>query len=171
LLLAGGLGVYLATSKEEPKPTPPPEVKSVERPTSLANNTIEIPEEEEDAGAPPEEPPQEVKKHRGPTQDPWSCPGDIPVADIKKVLGEAQSSIRACYERALRNNNQLQGSVALEVRVGGNGHVDNSRVRGNLRDPEVSKCIQNLAKNWRFPPPRGGNCAVVGAPYNFTPKN
>jgi outer membrane biosynthesis protein TonB len=171
LLLAGGLGVYLATSKEEPKPTPPPEVKSVERPTSLANNTIEIPEEEVDAGAPPEEPPQEVKKHRGTAQDPWSCPGDIPVADIKKVLGEAQSSIRACYERALRNNNQLQGSVALEVRVGGNGHVDNSRVRGNLRDPEVSKCIQNLAKNWRFPPPSGGNCAVVGAPYNFTPKN
>jgi TonB family protein len=93
------------------------------------------------------------------------------VADIKKVLGEAQSSIRSCYERALRNNNQLQGSVALEVRVGGNGHVDNSRIRGNLRDAEVTKCIQNLAKNWRFPPPSGGNCAVVGAPYNFTPKN
>jgi hypothetical protein len=171
LLLAGGLGVYLATSKDEPKPTPPPEVKSVERPTALSNDTVEIPPEEEDAGLPPPEEPPPEKKHRGTYQDPWSCPGDIPVGDIKKVLGEAQSSIRACYERALRNNNQLQGSVALEVRVGGNGHVDNSRVRGNLRDPEVSKCIQNLAKGWRFPPPSGGNCAVVGAPYNFTPKN
>jgi TonB family protein len=172
LLLAGGLGVYLATSgKDEPKPTPPPEVKSVERPTALSNDTVEIPVEEEDAGLPPEEPAPEVKKPRVAAQDPWSCPGDIPVADIKKVLGEAQSSIRSCYERALRNNNQLQGSVALEVRVGSSGRVDNSRVRGNLRDPEVSKCIQNLTKNWRFPPPSGGNCAVVGAPYNFTPKN
>jgi outer membrane biosynthesis protein TonB len=162
--------LYLATSKDEPKP-PPAEVKSVERPTALTNDTVQIPVEEEDAGPPPEEPPAEVKKHRAPATDPWSCPGDIPVTDIKKVLGEAQSSIRACYERALRNNNQLQGSVALEVRVGLSGKVDNSRVRGNLRDPEVSKCIQNLAKSWRFPPPRGGNCAVVGAPYNFTPKN
>ena len=171
LLLAGGLGLYLATSKEEPKPAPP-EVKSVERPTALSNETVQIPVEEEDAGAPEvEPPPEEVKKHRTTSADPWSCPGDIPVADIKKVLGEAQSSIRACYERALRNNNQLQGSVALEVRVGASGKVDNSRVRGNLRDPEVTKCIQNLAKNWRFPPPSGGNCAVVGAPYNFTPKN
>lgn len=171
LLLAGGLGLYLATSKEEPK-LPPPEVKSVERPTALSNDTVQIPVEEEDAGAPPvEPPPEEIKKPRAASQDPWSCPGDIPVSDIKKVLGEAQSSIRSCYERALRNNNQLQGSVALEVRVGASGKVDNSRVRGNLRDPEVSKCIQNLAKNWRFPPPRGGNCAVVGAPYNFTPKN
>ena len=171
LLLGGGLGLYLATSKEEPKATPPTEVKSVERPTALSNDTVQIPVEEEDAGAPVEEPQPEAKKPRGPSQDPWSCPGDIPVTDIKKVLGEAQSSIRSCYERALRNNNQLQGSVALEVRVGGSGRVDNSRVRGSLRDPEVSKCIQNLTKNWRFPPPTGGNCAVVGAPYNFTPKN
>lgn len=172
LLLGGGLGVYLATSKEEPKPVPPPVVKSVERPTSLATNTVEIPPEEPDAAVEPEpEPEPEKPRHTRPAQDPWSCPGDIPVNDIKKVLNDAQSSIRACYERALRNNNQLQGSVSLEVRVGANGRVDNSRIGGNLKDAEVRKCIQNLAKGWSFPPPTGGNCAVVQRPYNFTPKN
>lgn len=170
LLLGGGLGVYLATSGEEPKPTPPPVVKSPERSTSLATNTIEIPPEEPDTGVEPEPEPEPVKRPRT-TQDPWACPGDIPVSDIKKVLNDAQSSIRACYERALRNNNQLQGSVNLEVRVGASGRVDNSRIRGNLRDAEVTKCIQNLTKTWSFPAPTGGSCAVVGAPYNFTPKN
>jgi hypothetical protein len=172
LLLGGGLGVYLATSKEEPKTPPPPVVKSVERPTSLATNTVEIPPEEPDAALEPEptEPEPTVKRPR-PAQDPWACPGDIPVSDARKVLNEAQSSIRACYERALRNNNQLQGSISLEVRVGANGRVDNARIGGNLKDAEVRKCIQNLAKGWSFPSPTGGNCAVVGAPYNFTPKN
>jgi len=169
LLLGVGLGVFLATRSDEPKP-PPPVVKNPERSTALATNTIEIPPEEPDAAVEPEPEPEPVKRPRA-TQDPWSCPGDIPVSDIKKVLGDAQSSIRACYERALRNNNQLQGSVNLEVRVGASGRVDNSRIRGNLRDPEVTKCIQNLTKGWSFPAPTGGNCAVVGAPYNFTPKN
>lgn len=165
--------MYLATSgKEEPKPAPPPVVKSPERSTSLATNTVEIPPEEPDAEVAPEPEPEEptTKRPRS-TQDPWSCPGDIPVSDIKKVLGEAQSSIRACYERALRNNNQLQGSVIVQVRVGANGRVDNSRLRGNLRDAEVNKCIQNLTRSWSFPSPTGGSCAVVDAPYNFTPKN
>jgi hypothetical protein len=172
LLLGGALGVYFATGgKEEPKPVPPPVVKNPERSTSLANNTIEIPPEEPDTGVPPEPEPEPTTKRPRSAQDPWACPGDIPVSDIKKVLNEAQSSIRSCYERALRNNNQLQGSVNLEVRVGASGRVDNSRIRGNLRDPEVSKCIQNLTKGWSFPAPTGGNCAVVGAPYNFTPKN
>jgi hypothetical protein len=172
LLLAGGLGAYFAFGKEEPKPVAPPVVKNVERPTALANNTIEIPPEEPDAGPEPVvEPEPTTKRPTRPAQDPWACPGDIPVSDIKKVLNDAQSSIRACYERALRNNNQLQGSVNLEVRVGANGRVDNSRLRGNLKDAEVNKCIQNLTKGWTFPSPTGGSCAVVGAPYNFTPKN
>ena len=72
---------------------------------------------------------------------------------------------------ALRNDNQLQGSVELEVRIANDGKVSNTRVRGSLRDPEVSKCVQNLARNWVFHSPSGGSCAVFKAPYNFTPKN
>jgi len=56
------------------------------------------------------------------------------------------------------------------VRINNDGKVSNTRVRGSMRDPEVTKCIQNLAKNWSFPTPAGGACAVFDAPYNFTPK-
>jgi TonB family protein len=170
LLLGGGLGVYLATSGGEPKP-PPPEVKSPERSTALTNDTVQIPvvEEEDAAVAPVEEP--EVKRPSRSGNDPWSCQGELPATDIKKVLGDQQASIRSCYERALRNDNQLQGSVRLDVRIGNDGKVSNTRVHGSLRDPEVSRCVQNLAKNWVFHSPAGGSCAVFSAPYNFTPKH
>ncbi len=170
LLLGGGLGVYLATSGGDPKP-PPPEIKSPERSTALTNDSVQIPlDEEEDAALPPIEEP-EVKRPNRPAQDLWTCQGDLPAADIRKVLGDQQASIRSCYERALRNDNQLQGSVELEVRIGNDGKVSNTRVRGSLRDPEVSKCVQNLARNWVFHSPSGGTCAVFKAPYNFTPKH
>jgi outer membrane biosynthesis protein TonB len=173
LLLAGGLGVYFATSGDEPKPTPPPEVKSVERPTSLTNDTVQIPvDEEEDAGeAPPEEQPGTVKRPR-PTGEVWSCDGDLDVAIISRVIAQAQSSVRACYERALRNDNQLQGQIKLEVRVTSEGKVSHTRIAGNsLRDPEVSKCVQGLAKQWSFPAVTKGSCAIFTAPFKLTPKN
>ena len=172
LLLAGGLGVYLAMGEKPAEPPPPPEVKTVAPPTSLSDNTLEIPleeEEEEDAAVEPEEP--EKKPTRPRTQDSWTCRGDLQPADIKRVLLEAQSSIRSCYERRLRNNNLLQGSINLQVRIDDHGKVSATRVRGTMRDQEVIKCVQRLAKNWSFPPPSGGNCAVFDAPYNFTPKN
>ena len=121
------------------------------------------------AVAPVAEP--EVKKPNRAGGDLWSCQGELPASDIRKVLGDQQASIRSCYERALRNDNQLQGSVELEVRIANDGKVSNTRVRGSLRDPEVSRCVQNLARNWVFHSPSGGSCAVFKAPYNFTPKN
>jgi TonB family protein len=171
LLLGGGLGVYLATSGGDPK-RPPPEIKSPERSTALTNDTVEIPvEEEPDAAPPPVEEPTAKKPRTGGGGDLWSCEGELPPADIRKVLGDQQASIRSCYERALRNDNQLQGSVQLEVRIGNDGKVSNTRIHGSLRDPEVSKCVQNLARNWVFHSPSGGSCAVFKAPYNFTPKH
>jgi TonB family protein len=171
LLLGGGLGVYLATSGEEPKTTAPPEVKSVERPTALSNETVQIPvEEEEDASEPVKEEPTATKRPRA-SGDVWTCEGDLDPKDIKRVLSQNETAIRSCYERALRNNNQLQGKVELGVRIAADGKVSNTRVQGSLRDPEVSRCIQSLAKQWSFPAPRGGSCARFDQPYTFTPKN
>jgi hypothetical protein len=167
LLLGGGLGVFFATRKgpETPKPTQPPPPK-VERSTALSNDTLEIPEEPEDAGAPTPEP---MKKPRLGT-DPWECAGDLAPAEIRRVLGEEHGAIRSCYERELRNNNQLQGDVVLQVRIGNDGKVAATRVRGNLKDNNVKGCMQNVAKGWSFPAPSGGTCAVFEAPFHFTPK-
>jgi hypothetical protein len=171
LLLGGGLGVFLAMSKEPPPPPPAePPPKNVERSTALAQDTVQLPvEEEPDAGAPPVAAIEEPKKRRG-GSDPWNCNGDVPAAEIKQLLADRQVQIRSCYEKRLRVNNMLQGSLRLQVRIGNDGKVQATRAGGTLRDPEVFNCVQALAKKWSFPAPKGGSCAVFDAPYNFTPK-
>ena len=170
LLIGGGLGLYFATRQEPEPPKPPPErPKNVERSTSLSNDTVESPTEEPevDAGDAAAEP---AKKPRVPAGDPWECSGDLAATEIRRVLGEEQGAIRSCYERQLRNNNQLQGDVVLQVRIGSDGRVAATRVRGNLKDNDVKNCMQSIAKGWSFPAPSGGTCAVFEAPYHFTPK-
>jgi hypothetical protein len=169
LIVAGGVGVFLAsrTDPEPPKPAPAP--VNVERPTSLTQDTIEIPTDEPEVVADAAIPPDTKKPVRA-AGDPWACQGDLPAAELRRVLGQEQSSIRSCYERQLRNNNQLQGDVRLQVRIGNDGKVVATRVTGNLRDAEVKSCMQNVAKGWSFPAPSGGACAVFEAPFHFTPK-
>jgi outer membrane biosynthesis protein TonB len=169
LLLGGGLGVYFATRKEPapPKEAPPPP-KNAAPSTSLEQNTVELPvDEPEDAGIAAPEPP---KRKVVPAGDPWACAGDIAPAAIRRVLGEEQAAVRSCYERQLRNNNMLQGDIKLQVRIGNDGKVAATRVGGNLKDADVKSCVQNVAKNWSFPAPAGGTCAVFEAPFHFTPK-
>lgn len=170
LLVGGGLGVFFATRKEPepPKPVAPP-TPNVERSTSLTQDTVEIPVEEPETDAGPEvvEP---VKKPRAPVTDLWNCQGSLSGGDVRKVVADGSSAIRSCYERQLRNDNQLQGSVVLQVRIGNDGKVTTTRVTGNLKDQEVKNCMQNVARGWQFPAPAGGSCAVFDAPFKFTPK-
>jgi outer membrane biosynthesis protein TonB len=170
-LVGGGLGVFFATRKEpEPKAVTPP-VPNVERSTSLTQDTVEIPTEE------PEQPDagpavvEAAKKPRLPAADLWNCQGSLSGGDVRAVVADGSSAIRSCYERQLRNDNQLQGSVVLQVRIGNDGKVTTTRVTGNLKDQEVKNCMQNVAKGWSFPAPAGGSCAVFDAPFKFTPKN
>jgi hypothetical protein len=165
------LGVYFATRAPEAPAAPPVAVKKAERSTSLANNTLEIPEDVPDAGAPPPVEAPVKKPVRQAGGDPWECAGDVTPKDITKVLNESQSAIRSCYERKLRNDNALQGALTLQVKIGADGAVAATRVRGTLNDKEVRECMQNIAKRWSFPSPTGGACAVFDAPYNFMPKN
>ncbi len=174
ILIAGGLGLFFTFRSPEapvaapPAPEPP---KAAERSTSLANDALEIPEAAEpDAGA-PEKVEVAKKPPNRPVGDQWACEGDVPATDIRRILSDSQTQVRSCYERRLRNNNMLQGTVNLQVKIGTTGKVTGTRIRGTLQDAEVKSCVQSLAKNWSFPSPTGGTCAVFDAPYNFTPKN
>lgn len=173
LAIAGAVFVGLG---EDPPPEKPiaeaPKPKNAERSTAMANNELEIPEEEPDAGPPEPEPePEKKKRAGGSVRSKWDCSGDVPAADIRSVLRSSQGQIRNCYERQLKANSMLQGAVKLQVRIGKTGKVDGTRVRGSLRDRNVRSCIQGLARGWSFPAPTGGKCAIFDAPYNFTPKN
>lgn len=108
-------------------------------------------------------------KHRKHVASSWECSGDVPRPAIREVMRRSQPTIRKCYERQLRTDNTLQGSVNLEVRIGKQGGVDGARVHGSLQNPNVRSCLRGLAREWSFPAPKGGECAVFTAPYNFQP--
>lgn len=101
----------------------------------------------------------------------WDCSGEISIGEARRVAREYDAQARSCYERALRRNNMLAGTVVMTVRVGANGSVNAVRAGGSLSDGDVRSCVRGIANRWRFPAPRGGTCAIVQVPFNFRPRN
>lgn len=156
-------------------PVGPAEVDAgvVERSTALVDQELEIPELEPDAGQPDAGQPQEettTHRPRGTTRSWEECTGDIAVADVRRVVQEYNAQIRNCYERRLKQNPLLEGSMTLAVRVAPDGRVDGTQISGSLRDRDVFSCVRQVSSHMRFPPPGGRDCAVVQVPYSFTPR-
>lgn len=177
LLLAGAIGLVLylkpsAPPEEPAKPVAKP--KEVERINPLAEQNLILEEEPEepDAGQAAVVEPEPVKKKRvaRPKRGAWDCDGTLDRAQASRVIAQNRSQVRTCYERRLKVNSILQGKVQVKLKIGANGKVTATEVTGSLRDNEVFGCVRRLAQTWEFPKPQGGNCAVVSAPFNFTPK-
>ena len=173
LLFGGAAGVWFAMSTGTPAapPPPPPPVDAGVHRVADNNLDIEIPPELPDLG-PGEDlgPPTKriVYRYVGGGGG-WDCSGEV--SDAHAVMAEAQRQIRNCYERQLKSNNTLQGTVVLSVKVGGSGAVQAVQVGGTLRDNEVFSCVRNVAQALHFAVPAGGTCAVVQQPFNLTPQH
>jgi hypothetical protein len=167
LLLMGGLLLWKFKGKEEPPPpppTPPPPV-------------AEGPKFEE---APPPPPPEEPEKKddvqtkkrvvaSGNSGCAASCSGDAP-AGLRAALAGAANSVRGCYERALRQNETLQGKLVVAVKVGPHGAACGASLASDtLGDPSVASCVLSKFRSGTFPAPIGG-CVDVKVPISFQAK-
>ncbi len=138
----------------------------IERSTSLAGEGFEIVEEVLiDAGHPDAGQPPEKTRTYVPRPD---CNGRLDQSAIAAVIGQNRRQVRACYERALKQNNLLQGRVVVQLQIGTSGSVQNVAVGGNLT-AQVNQCVRALASGWQFPPPSGG-CVRANIPFSFTPR-
>lgn len=174
LLLAGAAGIWFAMKsgeKEQRAAAVSPDAGVIERSTALVEPELVIPDPEPDAGPPIDAGPPPTKVVYRYVRGDWECSGSIPAAQARRVINENRRQVRNCYERQLKTNHTLQGTLNLQLRVGGNGEVTGARVGGSLRDPAVFSCVRNLASSWRFPVPTGGNCAVINAPFQMTPRD
>lgn len=174
LLLLGAGGLFLALGGKDEAPRQPIAAlpDAGQRSTALAQPLIEIPDEEPDSG-PPVDAGRKVRivyKYVGGGGD-WSCQGDIPAPAVQSVMQENRAQVRNCYERRLKVNNSLAGTVNVALKIGSNGSVEATRVGGSLSDNEVFSCVRSLAGRWRFPAPSGGACAVVQVPFNLSPRS
>jgi hypothetical protein len=98
------------------------------------------------------------------------CTGDIPRDAARRAVAENRLQVRNCYERALKTNHTLAGTINVQLVIGGGGQVEQVAVGGSLRDPTVAACVRRLATGWRMPAPTGGNCAIVSVPFTMTPQ-
>ncbi|TFH32478.1 MAG: energy transducer TonB [Myxococcales bacterium] len=170
LLAAGGLWFLLGNED------PPPEAEVAE-PASEAPvreqfaAELEIPEE--DAG--PEDTEDDeftARRDRPATSGPedWDCRGNIDASQLRAVIkGQPSKQVQTCYERRLKDNNLLQGSMTVLLTIGSSGSVKAISVDGTLNDRQVYACVKRVAKTWKFPQPEDG-CVRTSVPFQMMPK-
>ena len=170
LLLLAAFGLWFFVSDCEPKPEaeagePAPEAPSREQ----FAPEIEIPEEELEA--PGDEAADDAPGKRTYTRpEDWECNGTINAAQVRAVIqGVPSKQVQTCYERGLKGNNLLQGSMQVELTIGASGSVKGVSVSGSLADRQVYACVRRVAKTWRFPKPTNG-CVRINVPFQMTPK-
>lgn len=175
LLLMAGLIVWKLSSSgssAEPQPavvasaTPAPEAPLLEEPPPPPPPL----EEPEDAGV---KTAKSEKKSVAGAPASGGCAGvctGTEGAGFRGQLAGVARRAHGCYERALRNNEMLQGRMMVKVRVGPNGQVCSANVASNQTgDASLSTCVQQMFRSAQFASPQNG-CVEAEVPLNFVPK-
>jgi hypothetical protein len=89
------------------------------------------------------------------------------VSNAARVVAGMRAGFRNCYNRALSQNPDVEGRIALSIHVGPGGEVQSvgAAPSGNLPDSVVS-CVKARAQAAQFDPPQGG-LAVIQVPVTF----
>lgn len=170
LLAAGGLWFFLGNQD------PPPDTEAAEpAPEAPVREQfaaeLEIPQE--DAGPGDSEAEGKAVKHDRPTTsrpEDWDCRGTLEVSQLRAVIqGQPSKQVQTCYERRLKDNNLLQGSMTVLLTIGADGSVRAVSVDGTLNDRQVYSCVKRVAKSWKFPQP-GDGCVRTSVPFQMMPK-
>jgi hypothetical protein len=84
------------------------------------------------------------------------------VSNADRVVAGMRAGFRACYNRGLASNPDLQGSVRITAKIGPNGEVLSATPSGGggLGD-EVVSCVVRRVQSASFAPPEGGGATVV----------
>ena len=170
VLLAGAIWFFAKSCEPDPVTEPveaEPEVATREQFAA----EIEIPEEDAGLGD-IEEAEQDTKPRQAsqPRPSEWICNGTLTAAELSAVIrGQPSKQVQTCYERGLKDNNLLQGSMKVLLTIGASGGVKAVEVSGSLKDQPVYNCVKRVAKTWKFPKPKDG-CVRTEVPFQMTPK-
>jgi len=102
--------------------------------------------------------------HVSPTKA--SVVGNLDADIIRRVVRAHINEVRTCYNAGLIRKPSLEGRVAVQFTIGGQGTVTNTQiVDTTISDEEVETCIAKAVKAWKFPKPDGGGSVVVTYPF------
>jgi TonB family protein len=85
---------------------------------------------------------------------------------VAAVIRRGMHAVKACYQRGIKKNPNLQGKLTVRLTINTMGRVTQVEIDDALGDPGVASCTKRRARYWRFPPPRDGT-AEVSVPFVF----
>lgn len=85
---------------------------------------------------------------------------------ISAVIQRNLGQVRFCYEQGLQGTPSLQGRVAVDFTISGQGTVIAAQIaNSSLNSKIVEECITMRLKSWKFPLPQGGVAVKVSYPF------
>lgn len=166
--VAGGLifWKFSGDKEEETAPPPPPVATTTPKPTLEAPPPP--PPKIEDAGPDVEKKAvaKGTVKGGGGGGCSGTCKGTVTPA-LRSALAGRAASARRCYERMLRANSGLSGTVMAQVRVGPTGQACSVSITQDFGGVGAS-CVAPALRSGSLPAPAGG-CVDVAVPVTFKP--
>jgi len=173
LFIIGGGAAYfiiknkMAKSAQESNVMKPSGQEEVTATKSLVELPPPLPEETPALPVIQEEPVAE-KKNSNKKYVPATGTIDPKVA--RSFIKSNTNRVRNCYEKELKVNNILQGTVTTQIAINPDGSVANVKfVSDSVGSPAMRTCIKQEISSWTFPKPTGGR-AEVQFPFRFEPK-
>jgi hypothetical protein len=93
--------------------------------------------------------------------------GGLSPEQVRRVVMNHISAVKACYESAAQVNPGLKGGVTVAWQIDPGGTVTSVSVaQTSLGNPRVEGCITRQVKNWKFPS-SDSPTTVAGFPFKF----
>ena len=88
-------------------------------------------------------------------------------AALQKVMRQNLGPIRFCYQRELKLNPNLQGSLQLRLTIAPNGRVQKiEMVQDTVGSRNLARCVQGRIRSWRFEPATGTSIVPITLPFS-----
>jgi hypothetical protein len=171
LVAIAALVVYKCSGSDDEKPAQLP-------PEPMNTATTPVPDQ-----VVPPPPPIASATDAGTTQEPakknvvqstycatcGKCTG-TEAANFRSIVRGRAGAAQRCYEKALSQQDQLQGKLTVNLCVGVGGGVCGASIASDsLGSPLVSQCVLNIFRATVFPSPKNG-CVDAQVPLNFVPQ-
>ncbi len=98
--------------------------------------------------------------------------GGLDKEGIRRVIKSIIGQIRACYESALRSQENLEGSFLVEFDINDQGKVLRSISKAStIGSKAVENCVAHRIRAQKFPASPKGVVGEVSYPFTFRPQN
>ena len=97
--------------------------------------------------------------------------GQLDKDTIRGVVRGTLSDITACYDAALKHNEDLAGRIVVRFTIvtkDGKGRVSDGEIQpedGDLNEPRLEQCILQVLGQAQFPPSADGEPVIVSYPF------